>query len=54
MATKRFSTFEGVFTPCLLSILGVIMYLRLGFVIGSVGLGGALIVIVLASLVSGE
>ena len=52
MTTKRFSTFEGVFTPCLLSILGVIMYLRLGFVVGSIGLGGALGVIILANLIT--
>ena len=52
MVTKRFSTFEGVFTPCLLSILGVIMYLRLGFVVGSIGLGGALIIIILANLIT--
>ena len=38
MNTPRFSTFEGVFTPCLLSILGVIMYLRLGWVVGEIGL----------------
>jgi len=52
MSAKRFSTFEGVFTPCLLSILGVIMYLRLGFVVGSIGLGGALMIIVLANLIT--
>ena len=52
MTTKRFSTFEGVFTPCLLRILGVIMYLRLGFVVGSIGLGGALGVIILANLIT--
>ncbi len=52
MSTKRFSTFEGVFTPCLLSILGVIMYLRLGFVVGSVGLGGAILIICFANLIT--
>ena len=52
MSTKRFSTFEGVFTPCLLSILGVIMYLRLGFVVGNIGLGGALIIIGFANLIT--
>jgi len=52
MSTKRFSTFEGVFTPCLLSILGVIMYLRLGFVVGSIGLGGALLIIGFANLIT--
>ena len=52
MSTKRFSTFEGVFTPCLLSILGVIMYLRLGFVVGSVGLGGAILIICFANVIT--
>ncbi len=52
MSTKRFTTFEGVFTPCLLSILGVIMYLRLGWVVGRVGLAGALMIIVLSNLVT--
>ena len=49
---KRFSTFEGVFTPTILSILGVIMYLRLGWVIGQVGLGAALAIIILANLIT--
>jgi len=52
MSTKRFSTFEGVFTPCLLSILGVIMYLRLGFVVGSVGLGGTILIICFANVIT--
>jgi len=52
VTTKRFSTFEGVFTPCLLSILGVIMYLRLGFVVGSIGFGGALVIIGFANLIT--
>ncbi|MFC1510125.1 amino acid permease [Candidatus Omnitrophota bacterium] len=52
MASKRFGTFEGVFTPCFLSLLGVIMYLRLGWVVGSVGLGGAVIIIILANLIT--
>jgi len=52
MSAKRFSTFEGVLTPCLLSIFGVIMYLRLGYVVGSVGLGGAIIIIVFANMIT--
>lgn len=44
-ATK-FGTFGGVFTPTLLTILGVIMYLREGWVIGNAGfLGGTLIIL---------
>ena len=49
---KRFSTFEGVFTPCLLSILGVIMFLRLGWVVGNIGFGGTLMIIGFANLIT--
>lgn len=45
---RTFGTFEGVFTPTLLAILGVIMYLRMGWVVGNAGLLGALLVIVVA------
>tara|TARA_R110002096_G_scaffold51516_3_gene134654 strand:+ start:47267 stop:49462 length:2196 start_codon:yes stop_codon:yes gene_type:complete len=34
---KRFGTFGGVFTPCTLTILGVIMFLRFGQVVGNAG-----------------
>ncbi len=44
----KLGTFGGVFTPTLLTILGVIMYLRLGWVVGNGGLLGALLVIGLA------
>ncbi len=44
----RLGTFGGVFTPTLLTILGVIMYLRLGWVVGNGGLLGAMLVIGLA------
>ncbi len=43
-----YGTAEGVFVPTLLTILGVIMYLREGWVVGNAGLGGALAVILLA------
>lgn len=52
MSKKRFSTFEGVFTPTLLSILGIIMYLRLGWVVGESGLGGALLIILIANFIT--
>jgi solute carrier family 12 sodium/potassium/chloride transporter 2 len=44
----KFGMFEGVFVPTLLTILGVIMYLRLGWVVGNVGLLGAWSIILLA------
>ena len=53
MATgKKFATFEGVYTPSILTILGVIMYMRLGWVVGNVGLIGAFGVILLAHVIS--
>ena len=42
-------TFGGVFTPSILTILGVIMYLRFGWVVGNVGLIGSLIIVTLAT-----
>lgn len=44
----KFGTFTGVFTPTLLTILGVIMYVRLGWVVGNAGLLGAWLVMTLA------
>ena len=52
-APKKFGTFEGVFVPTLLTILGVIMYLRLGWVIGNAGLVGAVAIILGAFLITG-
>ncbi len=49
---KKFGTFAGVFTPSILTILGVIMYMRLGWVVGNAGLIGAIIVIILAHLIA--
>ena len=40
-ASRKFGTFTGVFTPTLLTILGVIMYVRLPWVVGNAGLLGA-------------
>ena len=45
-------TFAGVFTPSVLTILGIILFLRLGFVVGNAGLGRALVVIALANVIS--
>ncbi|MFW6019844.1 MAG: amino acid permease [Bacteroidales bacterium] len=49
---KKFGAFGGVFTPSILTILGVIMYMRLGWVVGQAGLVGTLLIIVLAHVVS--
>ena len=49
---KKFGTFGGVFTPDVLTILGVIMYLRLGWVVGNAGFLGTVIIVVLAKAVT--
>jgi len=51
---KKYGTFEGVFIPTMLTILGVIMYLREGFVVGNAGFGGAVLIIVLAFTITGS
>lgn len=45
-------TFGGVFTPSILTILGVIMYLRFGWVVGNVGLIGTLLIVTLATAIT--
>jgi amino acid transporter len=45
-------TFAGVFTPSILTILGIILFLRLGFVLGHAGLPRALLIIGLANAIS--
>jgi potassium/chloride transporter 4/5/6 len=49
---EKLGTFLGVFTPSVLTILGVILYLRTGWVVGNVGLIGALWIVVIANLVT--
>ncbi|MDX1521388.1 MAG: amino acid permease [Anaerolineae bacterium] len=50
--TGRCGTFAGVFTPNVLTILGLILFLRIGWVVGQSGLVGALIIIALANVIS--
>lgn len=48
----KFGTFGGVFTPCTLTILGVIMFLRFGHVVGNAGLWHALAIVLLAKAIT--
>ncbi|MCB9081109.1 MAG: Na-K-Cl cotransporter [Lewinellaceae bacterium] len=48
----KFGTFQGVFTPTMLTILGVIMYLRGPWVVGNAGVLGAIGIITLASVIT--
>ena len=51
-AKARFGAFAGVFTPNVLTILGIIFFLRTGWVVGQTGLIGALIIVGIANLIS--
>jgi len=48
----KLGTFLGVFTPSILTILGVIMYLRFGWVVGHAGLTRALVIVAVANLIT--
>jgi amino acid transporter len=52
MSERRFGTFGGVFVPNVLTILGVILFLRTGWVVGSVGLMQALLILLLANSIT--
>ncbi|SFI39040.1 Amino acid transporter [Tindallia magadiensis] len=49
---SKFGFFGGVFTPSLLTILGVIMFLRLSNVVGYAGLWNALLILLFAKAIS--
>jgi amino acid transporter len=51
-AARKFGTFAGVFTPSILTILGVIMYLRLPMIVGQAGLWTTIGIIAVAHLIS--
>ena len=48
----KFGAFLGVFTPSVLTILGVIMYLRFGWVVAHAGLGGSLAIVGICSAIA--
>ncbi|MEO0434152.1 MAG: Na-K-Cl cotransporter, partial [Cyanobacteria bacterium J06656_5] len=45
-------TFGGVFTPSILTILGVIMYLRFGWVVGQMGLVKTLLIVTISTAIT--
>ncbi len=48
----KLGTMAGVYVPTILTILGVIMYLRHGQVVGNAGLGGAIVIVLLAHIIT--
>ncbi len=49
---QKFGTFLGVFTPSVLTILGLVMYLRFGWVIGNVGLPMTILIVIMSSAIT--
>jgi amino acid transporter len=49
---RSLGTFLGVYTPTVLTILGVILYLRLGWVVGHGGLARTLLIVILANAIT--
>lgn len=49
---RKLGTFGGVFVPNVLTILGVIMFLRTGWVVGTAGLYNALIILAIAKSIT--
>jgi amino acid transporter len=50
---QKFGTFQGVFRPTILTILGVMMYLREGWLVGNAGLLGAILIILCCYAITG-
>ncbi len=46
-----FSTFAGVFTPSILTIFGLIMFMRTGYVVGNAGLFYSLIILFVSQMI---
>ncbi len=49
---QKFGVFVGVFVPCLLMLFGVIIFLRLGWIVGQVGLATTIFIISMSSLIT--
>ncbi|UCE17997.1 MAG: amino acid permease [Gemmatimonadota bacterium] len=49
---QKFGTFLGVYTPSVLTILGLVMYLRFGWIVGNLGLGITILIVLVASSIT--
>ncbi|KAF5212425.1 putative vacuolar cation-chloride cotransporter [Clavispora lusitaniae] len=45
---RKLGTFEGVFLPTTLNVLSILMFLRFGFIVGQMGIMGALLLLVMS------
>ena len=51
-SSNRLGTFGGVFTPSILTILGVIMFMRAGYVIGEAGIIQTVLILIIAKSIT--
>jgi len=51
-SSGKLGMFGGVFTPCTLTILGVIMFLRFGQVVGQAGVVQTIVIVLLANVIT--
>jgi amino acid transporter len=52
ISNRKLSTFLGVYTPTVLTILGAIMFLRSGWLVGHLGISHALVIVVIANAIT--
>lgn len=52
VGTGKFGTFLGVFLPSILTVLGLVLYLRLGWVLGNLGLGFTLLMVLMSAVIT--
>lgn len=52
ISKKKFGTFLGVYLPSTLTVLGLIMYLRFGWVVGNLGLPLTIAAVILANIIT--
>ena len=50
---RKLGTYVGVFRPTILTIFGVMMYIRMGWIVGHGGLFGALLILFMTFLITG-
>ena len=50
--TLKFGTFAGVFTPSILTIFGVIMFMRANYVVGEAGIFNAVLILLLSQFIT--
>jgi amino acid transporter len=49
---NQFGTFGGVFTPSILTILGVVMFMRAGFITGQAGIASAILILGVSTMIT--